>query len=263
MIEKKFDKDNFKLFRKVINGIDVFFTDYYDKNNRIKNENDVYRFKAGEDTEYYIDLFSTAIEKMFYCNSKFDKEKVKKFLENVVIIPVPSSNILIHKNRYEKLFDGIAKRTGVINGYDFIKVSRDKECRHNNRTSEDYYNYYVKYSYLKKPYKVILIEDIVTSGNTIRKLRNKIFDPREYQKKMKCITESGLFCVCLSLNINSHHIGSADIKEVNENNGIFKVEESKIYFNIISAVFAKRYINREFRFIIKYSNDIDEFWYSS
>ena len=67
------------------------------------------------------------------------KETGKSFLEEIIILPVPASTQEKHQKRYEDLFRLISEKTGVKNGYYYIKIKNNVEAKHlsNTRTSLD------------------------------------------------------------------------------------------------------------------------------
>ena len=85
----------------------------------------------------------------------------------------------IHKNekRYKRLFELISERTGVINGYNIVEVINDREAKHltNEYNSVDSH-IKIHFEKLKSPRRIILIDDVITRGRTIKELANKFID---------------------------------------------------------------------------------------
>ena len=133
-MEKKYNfYDKNLIGHTEIRNLDCFyFTRYYPVNKYGYNENQdfIFEFKEGTCPEIYARIFSRTILSLFGDLIYGNQENHTKFLEKTIILPVPASTQEKHKQRYEDLFRLISEKTGVINGYDVITVSKNREASH-------------------------------------------------------------------------------------------------------------------------------------
>lgn len=145
-----------------------FLTKYFPTNKYPKlNQDFVFDFKNGKNTEYYADIFSETILNLLNQN--------KELAETITILPIPASTKEKNEIRYKKLFELISEKTGVINGYDVITVSKNREASHlvgKFQELED--NIEIDFEKLTCPYRIIFIDDIITTGNSFLKIFDKI-----------------------------------------------------------------------------------------
>jgi hypothetical protein len=175
-MEKKYNFYDKNLIGHIeIKNLDCFyFTRYYPTSKYGYNENQefIFNFKDGTCPEIYAQIFSRAILNLF--KGLINTETNKVILEDTIILPVPASTQEKHKMRYQDLFKLISEKTGVGNGYEYIKIKNDVEAKHlnNNRTSLEKH-IEIDYSFMKNYTNIILIDDVITTGKSISDLANK------------------------------------------------------------------------------------------
>ncbi|WP_293962242.1 hypothetical protein, partial [uncultured Fusobacterium sp.] len=166
-------------YREIYRGDYFFLTKYFPTNKYSKlNQDFIFDFKKGKNTEYYAKIFSESILNLL----NQDKELAK----TITILPIPASTKLGTEKRYKKLFELISENTGVINGYDIIKVTKDREASH---LIGKYYNvennYEIDFDKISYPYRIIIIDDIITKGGTFINIVNKIKESSIIKNKLK------------------------------------------------------------------------------
>ena len=229
--------DNFILYRKDFNNIPVFFTDYYEKTFYFQ-DTFIDNFKKGLNTEYYADILSTAIEKIFYNPdlNELEPERAKKIMKTFTIVPVPASTKSSHIRRYRKLFQLISERTGVVNGFNSIWIKYDKNPNHYDRAHSNLNHFGVNYGNIKMPYRIILIDDIVTSGKSITVVRNKLLNSDEYLKRIRYRKIDGdcrttILCICFKKTLNKYNSKDEDVL-INHSNGIIIKKDNGFSMNL-------------------------------
>lgn len=109
-----------------------------------------------------------------YLNNLIDDD----YDENLVICCVPSSKANNFMSGVHNVINEVCKKRKFINGYDFLIRTEDVKKKHLQsgiRTKEkDIETIQIKKSNLFKEKKVLLIDDILTSGNSIYVCRDKI-----------------------------------------------------------------------------------------
>ena len=184
-MEKKYNFYDKNLIGHIeIKNLDCFyFTRYYPTSKYGYNENQefIFNFKDGTCPEIYAQIFSRAILNLF--KGLINTETNKVILEDTIILPVPASTQEKHKMRYQDLFKLISEKTGVGNGYEYIKIKNDVEAKHlsNTRTSLDEH-IEIDYSFMEHYKNIILIDDIITKGRTISEFADKFRDLECYNK---------------------------------------------------------------------------------
>ncbi|MBS5038632.1 MAG: hypothetical protein KHZ27_09520 [Fusobacterium sp.] len=191
-LDKYFDKImNFKGYNEDIyrcrkKETDFFYlTDYhqvkkYGHELYAKEQQFIFNFKDSLDTEKYAQIFSDVIKTLFY--KVVPKKEINEFLKTITIIPVPSSTKKSYEKRYKLLCKLISEKTGVVNGYDFIEILYDTKPKHANKSREkDYRHFLLDRKKIPKPHRVILIDDVVTTGESISYLRRKILDINNFR----------------------------------------------------------------------------------
>lgn len=168
---------------KNIKNLDCFyFVRYYpvNKYGYMDEQDFIFDFKNGLHSEYFSNVFAFAIFRLFGLTYK---DTGKSFLEETIILPVPASTQEKQEKRYKKLFELISEKTGVGNGYEYIKIKNDVEAKHlsNTRTSlEEHIE--IDYSFMEHYKNIILIDDIITKGRTISEFADKFRDLECYNK---------------------------------------------------------------------------------
>ena len=189
-MEKKYNfYDKNLIGHTEIRNLDCFyFTRYYPVNKYGYNENQdfIFEFKEGTCPEIYARIFSRTILSLFGDLIYGNQENHTKFLEKTIILPVPASTQEKHKQRYEDLFRLISEKTGIGNGYKYIKIKNDVEAKHlsNNRTSLDEH-IEIDYSFLKEYRRIILIDDVITTGKTISEFADKFRNLKFFKENSK------------------------------------------------------------------------------
>ena len=151
-----------------------YFTKYYpvNKYGYTQNQQFVFDLKNGVNPEYYAEIFSIGINKLF--GNLAYKKDLKKMISDITIIPVPASSNFNHERRFKKLFELISEKTGVINGYDVVEILNDKEPKHlTNHHNSLESHVKIHFEKIKEPRKIILIDDVITTGKTISEFANK------------------------------------------------------------------------------------------
>lgn len=156
------------------------------------NQSFIYNFKDGKNTEYYANLFSEVITDLFCGN--------KELLETVTILPIPASTRYKTEIRYKRLFEFISEKTGVINGYDIVETLNDVQAKHLNN-NQDYKEEHLKFNIekIKSPVRILIIDDVITRGHTIKDFIKKLTDALGKEKKINNPFIKGLL---LSKTIN-------------------------------------------------------------
>jgi hypoxanthine phosphoribosyltransferase len=246
-MEKKYnfyDKDI--IGHTEIRNLDCFyFTRYYPVNKYGYNENQdfIFEFKEGTCPEIYARIFSRTILSLFGDLIYRNQENHTKFLEKTIILPVPASTQEKHKQRYEDLFRLISEKTGIGNGYKYIKIKNDVEAKHlnNNRTSLDEH-IEIDYSFLKEYRHIILIDDVITTGKTIsefadkfRKLEYFIKDKNLSNKLLLNVFDYSIIGLTLAKTVSQVDLLSDELKDDE-----FDKKENKTFyknsFNILSKL---------------------------
>mgnify|MGYP001268736207 CR=1 FL=1 len=228
-MEKKYNFYNKDLIGHTeIRNLDCFyFTRYYPTSKYGYNENQefIFDFKEGVCPEIYAQIFSRTILKLF--GNLVLKSTKENLIEKTIILPVPASTQEKQKKRYKELFKLISEKTGVGNGYEYIKIKNDVEAKHlsNNRTSLDEH-IEIDYSFLKEYRYIILIDDVITTGKTISELASK-FRNIEILQKYVPNSEMKRFIVGMTLAKTFSHLDLLneeliDEKIVSDPNSTFK-----------------------------------------
>ena len=238
-MEKKYNFYDKNLIGHIeIKNLDCFyFTRYYPTSKYGYNENQefIFNFKDGTCPEIYAQIFSRAILNLF--KGLINTETNKVILEDTIILPVPASTQEKHKMRYQDLFKLISEKTGVGNGYEYIKIKNDVEAKHlnNNRTSLDEH-IEIDYSFMKNYTNIILIDDVITTGKSISELASK-FRNIEILQKYVPNSEMKRFIVGMTLaktfshlDLISDELGNEKI--VSDPNSTFKSNSFNNFFKL-------------------------------
>lgn len=141
------------------------------------NQNFIYNFKNGKNSEYYANIFSEVITDLFCGN--------KNLIETVTILPIPASTRYKTEIRYKRLFELISEKTGVINGYDIVETLNDVQAKHLNN-NQDYEEDHLKFNLekLKSPVRILIIDDVITRGHTLKDFVKKLTETLKKEKKI-------------------------------------------------------------------------------
>lgn len=218
-----------------------YFTKYYPVNRYgyTQNQQFVFDLKNGVNPEYYAEIFSIGINKLF---GNLAYKNNKKMINEITIIPVPASSKETHERRFKKLFELISEKTGVRNGYDVVEILNDKMPKHlgNQYNSLDSH-IKIHFEKIKEPKKIILIDDVITTGRTILEFANKFKNNKldsEFVIAMalsKTISFNETMLADYSINNNKNfNIGMNNIESLNS----LEVFTSKI--NTSSKLFYRK-----------------------
>ncbi|MFW6281746.1 MAG: phosphoribosyltransferase [bacterium] len=176
---KKYIEDNNYSFlshkirsRSYLNKNYVYLFDYYpdrlidsenftlnDKNNRRK----IFDFKNGYKFEDMANNISELIK--IYFNNKDRNE--------IYFIPIPASTGEKHDRRYKKFCKKVSEITGVINGNGLAKNKYDRKSIH-SETNGTFSIDNIRIDRNVRGKKVVLFDDIITTGNQFKKITKKI-----------------------------------------------------------------------------------------
>jgi len=150
----------------------VYLFDYYpdrlidsenftliDKNNRKK----VFDFKSGYKFEDMANNISELIK--IYFNTKDRNE--------TYFIPIPASTEEKHDRRYRKFCKKVSEITGVRNGNGLARNKYDRKSIH-SETNGIFSIDNIRIDRNVRGKKVVLFDDIITTGNQFKKITNKI-----------------------------------------------------------------------------------------
>ena len=131
-------------------------TDYESSysNESIQIQHNIWRFKDGD----YQGWFITAIEQQI--KNSFNN------LEDLTLVCIPASTISANRRRYETFSKKVCGDLGLNNGFDHIKIVKEKEPKHliGVRTDAEYSFDSVFF----KDKNVLLFDDVVTRGHSMR-----------------------------------------------------------------------------------------------
>lgn len=178
-------------------NLDCFFSLYYYPVNKYgygHNQNLTFDFKNGEFCEDNSKILSYYLLKLFGKSLKKDEDL--EFLKTVTILPVPASNSERNTKRFKKLFELISEKIGVQNGFECVKVTENIEQKHlqdsNHRVDKE--NFKVCFDKIKKPYRIVLIDDVITKGHAMRNLK------RQLEKEIRKDEKDDSFIIGLTLS---------------------------------------------------------------
>ena len=131
------------------------YSDYSSKTtSKMKSEREmIYEFKEGN--------YEQAFDKI--CDQI---EKIAK--KDTVFICIPASTRERHEKRFKIFMEKVSEKTGVINGYDAIKITQDREKKHEGYKG-NCVNYTVDYDKIKNK-NIIIFDDIFTYGRGAKKI---------------------------------------------------------------------------------------------
>ena len=136
--------------------INRFSEDELDKID-IEARRHVFDFKDGKQSEYYSDLFASALI------NKFGRE----FLQKKTLLVVPASNRQKSQIRFQLFIELLAKRIDAIDGFDFLKNNNREKTPFSvgGNRNEDLAKYILVSESLRDK-DVIIIDDVRTSGSS-------------------------------------------------------------------------------------------------
>ena len=120
--------------------------------------------------------------------SKFSEVFDDDDLKQMVFVGVPASSKESTDMRYKAFSSKVHQATGLINGFDYVRVSGTKDPKHlGGETKSETYTIEFDKDFFKDKF-VILFDDVVTSGSTMMKMKNKI---EETGAKVICMVSIG------------------------------------------------------------------------
>lgn len=154
------------------NSLCFYIHDYYPvshKNkitvNQKKVSNLVFRFKEGKISPLIAKIFSLAIGRMpFLQDSK-----------NAVLIPIPASTQEKNRLRFESFCEQLTRRIGVVNGYEAIRITHDREPM-KGLVNQDKLSNLSFNPELFAGRDVFLIDDILTTGSGFIQIKRKLME---------------------------------------------------------------------------------------
>ncbi|MGL5904381.1 MAG: ComF family protein, partial [Cetobacterium sp.] len=144
-----------------------YIMNYYPKRVEVGEEEEktrklVYDFKDGKNKEYYANLIKDYMQ----------KNNISK--ENLTIVPIPASSSSKNHKRYYELFKELSDSLNIENGFDYIKVTSDRDAKHLSEDRDNSNkNYEIDYNKIKNK-NILLLDDIITTGNGFSELSNEL-----------------------------------------------------------------------------------------
>lgn len=170
VINKKTDLDDLsRLFNSVSNwdtvkGIPHYFFYYYYPKNRypdssISSESVnarimVWDFKNGSDQETVKDI---VVKKL---RSTFGSDCSK-----LTLVCVPASNKYDNEDRYKDFANHVTSQLNMYNGFDYIKITKDRTPNHMGGTDPAEYSFVTSFFNGKR---IVLFDDVVTRGHSMQ-----------------------------------------------------------------------------------------------
>ena len=167
IVKTKYDKGI--IYYENLKSLDCFsLTKYFPVRYGSLNQEFIFDFKNGKKTELYAEIFTETI-----CNLLKNR---RDLLKETIIVPVTASTKLTNEMRFKKLFELISLKSGIANGYDAVEVKQDRPAKHMGgyfqNSSKD--TVAIDYSKLKNFKRIILIDDVITKGNSVSEFATKI-----------------------------------------------------------------------------------------
>jgi hypothetical protein len=107
---------------------------------------------------------------------RFKELLVKSFGENylksMTLVCIPASTKALNESRYKDFSERLCKETGMENGYPYTYITHERTAKHEGGEDENV-NYSFKDVYFKGK-RVILLDDIITKGNSMRIAKTKL-----------------------------------------------------------------------------------------
>lgn len=137
----------------------------------------IWNFKANppRNKEKSIDeimlLHEEAVERivcdMEMCLDSFFRSNVSK----LTLVCIPSSKREVYQRRYEDFSEDICRRTGMHNGYQYVRIRRDGEAKHTGGRKEA--QVYIDKNFFRGRL-VLLFDDIITTGDSMTRFKEKM-----------------------------------------------------------------------------------------
>lgn len=103
--------------------------------------------------------------------NKLKQTFISSDLGGLCFMCVPASTRITNENRYRAFAERVCSETGMTNGFRYISIVRDKEPSHLGGTTPAEYSY--DESAIKGSF-IVLFDDVVTTGHSMRDLKNKL-----------------------------------------------------------------------------------------
>ena len=121
----------------------------------------IWNFKDGMRSSEVANLVANKLKQTF----------ISSDLGGLCFMCVPASTRITNENRYRAFAEMVCSETGMTNGYRYISIVREKEPSHLGGTTPAEYSY--DESAIKGSF-IVLFDDVVTTGHSMRDLKNKL-----------------------------------------------------------------------------------------
>lgn len=121
----------------------------------------IWNFKDGMRSSEVANLVANKLKQTF----------ISSDLGGLCFMCVPASTRITNENRYRAFAERVCSETGMTNGFRYISIVRDKEPSHLGGTTPAEYSY--DESAIKGSF-IVLFDDVVTTGHSMRDLKNKL-----------------------------------------------------------------------------------------
>ncbi|OYU82553.1 MAG: hypothetical protein CFE24_15110 [Flavobacterium sp. BFFFF2] len=160
--------------RETFDGCEVnFYTHYYPNRiggftqEQLKSRELIFNFKDGKTTIETAKLVAS-------CTYNNYKKLINEGKDRVIFCPIPASNRLNNKNRFERFCETICNDLKVSNGFYGIEILYDRKPIHlGNRNVNRVENLKFNNSFFKGK-TVFLFDDVFTKGTSFAEIANKI-----------------------------------------------------------------------------------------
>ena len=96
----------------------------------------------------------------------------ENYLKSMMLVCIPASTKVLNESRYKDFSERLCRETGMENGYPYTYITRERTAKHEGGDDEN-----VNYSFndvIFKGKRVILLDDIITKGNSMRIAKTKL-----------------------------------------------------------------------------------------
>lgn len=131
-----------------------------------KISNLIFRFKAGEETDLSVKLFSIAISHI---------RVIQENKHRAVLVPIPASTREKNRIRYEEFCRKLSADIGVADGYQAITLTADRPQLKGTHGRDKTANLQFHPEYIKGKC-VLLIDDLLTTGEGFQQTRRKLIE---------------------------------------------------------------------------------------
>lgn len=131
-----------------------------------KISNLIFRFKAGEETDLSVKLFSIAISRI---------RAIQENKHRAVLVPIPASTCEKNRIRYEEFCRKLSADIGVDDGYQAITLTADRPQLKGTHGRDKTANLQFHSEYIKGKC-VLLIDDLLTTGEGFQQTRRKLIE---------------------------------------------------------------------------------------